>query len=62
MFYKIEKGSVIKIIIRSSAEGFFLSNQNTGNHVGSDVEYKVANNTILTGEKYPSQIILPVRR
>jgi len=53
-------GHRIRIEISSSAVPFINPNQNTGNPVATDTEWKVANQTIYHDRARPSRVVLPV--
>lgn len=53
-------GHRIRIEISSSAYPMFNPNQNTGNPVATDVEWKIARQTIFHDRKYPSAVLLPI--
>lgn len=52
-------GHRIRVEISSSAAPFYNPNQNTGNPVATDTEWKTARQTIYHGNKYPSALVLP---
>ncbi|MGH6909496.1 MAG: CocE/NonD family hydrolase [Phenylobacterium sp.] len=53
-------GHRIRIDITSSATPYFNPNQNTGNPIATDTEWKVARQKILHDKRYPSALVLPV--
>lgn len=53
-------GHRVRIEISSSAYPFIAPNQNTGNPVATDTDWKVANQTIYHEHDYPSHVMLPV--
>lgn len=53
-------GHRIRIEISSSAAPMFNPNQNTGNPIATDIEWKVANQKILHNRAHPSALVLPV--
>jgi putative CocE/NonD family hydrolase len=53
-------GHRIRIEISSSATPFVNPNQNTGNPVATDTEWKVAHQTIYHDRARPSRVVLPV--
>jgi putative CocE/NonD family hydrolase len=53
-------GHKIRVEISSSAYPMFNPNQNTGNPVATDTEWKTASQTIFHNSKLPSHILLPV--
>lgn len=53
-------GHRIRIEISSSAYPMFNPNQNTGNPIATDTEWKVANQKILHDRAHPSALVLPV--
>jgi hypothetical protein len=53
-------GHRIRIEITSSAYPMFNPNQNTGNPIATDTEWKSANQTILHDKAHPSALVLPV--
>jgi putative CocE/NonD family hydrolase len=67
--YRINLGSIghaflpghrIRVEISSSAYPMFNPNQNTGNPIATDTEWRSANQTIFHGGARPSALILPV--
>ncbi|MFC3050690.1 CocE/NonD family hydrolase [Kordiimonas pumila] len=58
--HEFQPGNKIRIEISSSAYPMFNPNQNTGNPVATDTEWKIANQTIFHNAQYPSALILPV--
>ncbi len=55
-------GHRIRLEISSSAAPYYNPNQNTGNPVATDTEWKVAHQTIYHDRARPSSITLPVMR
>lgn len=53
-------GEKIRIDISSSAAPMFNPNQNTGNPIATDTEWKIARQTVYHGDTHPSALILPV--
>lgn len=53
-------GHRIRIEISSSASPMFNPNQNTGNPIATDVEWKTANQKILHDKAHPSALVLSV--
>jgi putative CocE/NonD family hydrolase len=53
-------GHRIRIEISSSAYPMFNPNQNTGNPIATDTEWKTANQKILHDRAHPSALVLPV--
>jgi putative CocE/NonD family hydrolase len=53
-------GHRIRVEISSSASPLFNPNQNTGNPVATDTEWKSANQTVFHEKDLPSHILLPV--
>jgi len=53
-------GHRIRVEISSSASPLFNPNQNTGNPVATDTEWKTANQTVYHDKDLPSHIVLPV--
>ncbi len=53
-------GHRIRVEISSSAYPLFNPNQNTGNPVATDTEWKVAHQTIYHDRAHPSAIVLPI--
>jgi putative CocE/NonD family hydrolase len=67
--YEIDLGSIghrflsghrIRVDISSSAAPFFNPNQNTGNPIPTDTEWRTAHQTILHNAAHPSALLLPV--
>ena len=58
--HRFEKGHRIRIEISSSATPDFNPNQNTGNPIATDTEWKVARQTVFHDRAWPSAIALPV--
>jgi putative CocE/NonD family hydrolase len=54
------KGHQIRLEITSSAFPVYCPNQNTGNPVATDTEWKIARQTIYHDKKRPSHIVLPI--
>lgn len=55
-------GHRVRLEISSSAYPQILPNQNTGNPIETDMEWRVAQQTIYHDREYPSALILPVFR
>ena len=53
-------GHKIRIDISSSAYPHYNPNQNTGNPVATDTEWKIAHQTIYHESQRPSHVMLPV--
>ncbi|MFC2166021.1 CocE/NonD family hydrolase [Acidobacteriota bacterium] len=53
-------GHKIRVEVSSSVFPWVNPNQNTGNPVATDTEWKIAHQTVYHDTKYPSHIILPV--
>ena len=53
-------GHRIRIEVSSSSYPFFLPNQNTGNPVATDTEWKTAHQTVYHNRKFPSALVVPV--
>jgi len=53
-------GHKIRIEITSSAFPFFNPNQNTGNPIATDTEWKIANQTVFHDKARPSRVNLPI--
>ena len=53
-------GHRIRIEISSSAFPFVAPNQNTGNPIATDTEWKLAHQAIYHSGKYPSNVALPL--
>ena len=53
-------GHRIRIEVSSSAYPFVAPNQNTGNPIATDTEWKVAHQTIHHDQRYPTHLLLPV--
>ena len=53
-------GHRIRIDISSSAYPMFNPNQNTGNPIATDTEWKVAHQHIVHDAQHPSALVLPV--
>jgi len=53
-------GHRIRVEISSSASPLFNPNQNTGNPVATDTEWKTANQTVYHDKDLPSHILIPV--
>lgn len=67
--YAIDLGSIghrflpghrIRVEISSSAAPFFNPNQNTGNPIATDTEWRTANQTVFHDTARPSALLLPV--
>ena len=57
---KIYPRQRIRLMLNSSAFPVYARNQNTGNDIGSDIEIKVATNSIHHSAKHPSKLIIPI--
>lgn len=55
-------GHSIRVEISSSATPDYFPNQNTGNPVATDTEWKIANQTIYHDNNRPSHIVLPIMK
>ena len=55
-------GHKIRVEISSSATPDYFPNQNTGNPVATDTEWKIANQTIYHDKTRPSHIVLPIMK
>jgi putative CocE/NonD family hydrolase len=53
-------GHRVRIEITSSCYPFINPNQNTGNPIATDIEWKIANQTIYHDAERPSHVLLPV--
>ena len=53
-------GHQVRIEISSSAYPFIVVNQNTGNPIATDTEWRVAHQTVYHQEGYGSHVALPV--
>jgi len=60
MAHRFKAGHRIRLEITSSAAPYYNPNQNTGNPVATDTEWKVANQTIHHDRARPSAVTLPV--
>jgi len=58
--HTFQSGHKIRLEVSSSAYPQILPNQNTGNSVETDVEWKVAQQTIYHTKEFPSALVLPV--
>jgi len=67
--YRIELGHIghaflaghrIRIEVTSSAYPSFNPNQNTGNPIATDVDWRVAQQHVFHGDRYPSAVVLPI--
>lgn len=58
--HSFEPGHRIRVEISSSAAPFFNPNQNTGNSVVTDTEWRVAHQTVFHNAEHPSALILPL--
>jgi len=58
--HSFQPGHRIRIEISSSAYPFFNPNQNTGNPVATDTDWKVAHQKIMHTSRWPSAVVLPV--
>ncbi len=54
------KGHRIRVEVSSSYFPTFLPNTNTGNDIGTDIERRIARQTIYHDAKHPSAIVLPI--
>jgi hypothetical protein len=54
------KGHQIRLEISSSAFPDFCPNQNTGNSIATDTEWKIAHQTIYHDKERPSHVVLPI--
>jgi hypothetical protein len=53
-------GHRLRIEVSSSAFPFINPNQNTGNPIATDIEWKLANQTIFHDKTRPSRVVLPI--
>lgn len=53
-------GHRVRIEISSSASPFIVVNQNTGNPIATDTEWRVARQTVHHSREYPSHVALPL--
>jgi len=53
-------GHRIRVEITSSDAPYMAPNQNTGNPVATDIEWRIARQTVLHTGVYPSSVVLPV--
>ena len=53
-------GHRIRIDVSSSAYPRFFPNQNTGNPVATDTDWKTAHQTVFHSKKYPSALVMSV--
>jgi putative CocE/NonD family hydrolase len=60
--HRFARGHRIRLEISSSAVPYFTPNQNTGNPVATDTEWRVANQTVYHDRRRPSAITLPIAR
>lgn len=58
--HSFQLGHRVRIEISSSAYPFIAPNQNTGNPVATDTDWKIAHQTIYHDGDYPSHVLLPV--
>jgi uncharacterized protein len=58
--HSFEPGHRIRLEVSSSAAPTFNPNQNTGNLVATDVEWRIARQTIFHDATHPSALLLPV--
>lgn len=58
--HTFEPGHHIRLEISSSAAPLYNPNQNTGNPVATDIEWRVAHQTIYHDSEHPSALILPI--
>ena len=58
--HSFEPGHRVRVEISSSAVPLYSPNQNTGNPVATDTEWRVAHQTIYHDAQYPSAVLLPV--
>jgi putative CocE/NonD family hydrolase len=67
--YEIDLGAIghgflpghrVRVEVSSSAAPFFNPNQNMGNPIATDTEWRVANQTIFHDAVHPSALLLPV--
>lgn len=58
--HSFKPGHSIRVEISSSAAPLVNPNQNTGNPVATDTEWRSANQEIFHNAKYPSALVLPV--
>jgi predicted acyl esterase len=55
-------GHSIRVEISSSATPDYFPNQNTGNPVATDTEWRIAHQTIYHVKTTPSHIVLPIMK
>ncbi len=58
--HSFEPGHRIRVEISSSAAPQYAPNQNTGNPVATDMEWRDARQTLYHGARHPSALVLPV--
>jgi uncharacterized protein len=58
--HQFKVGNCIRIEVSSSIAPFCNPNQNTGNPVATDTEWKIAHQTIYHDKKRPSHVLLPI--
>lgn len=58
--HSFEPGHRIRLEVSSSAAPMYNPNQNTGNPVATDTEWRTAHQTICHDVKHPSALVLPV--
>ncbi len=60
MAHSFEPGHRVRVEISSSASPLFNPNQNTGNPVATDTQWRTANQTIYHDSRHSSALVLPV--
>ena len=58
--HRFKPGHRVRVEISSSAAPFYNPNQNTGNPIATDTEWKTANQTVFHDDIRPSALLLPV--
>jgi putative CocE/NonD family hydrolase len=58
--HQFQPGHRIRVEISSSSSPMFNPNQNTGNPIATDTEWKIAHQQILRGKAQPSALVLPI--
>lgn len=53
-------GHRIRVEITSSDAPYMAPNQNTGNPIATDTEWRIAHQTVLHAKEHPSSVVLPV--
>ena len=58
--HRFKPGHRVRVEISSSAAPFYNPNQNTGNPIATDTDWKTANQTVFHDDIRPSALLLPV--